>query len=60
MPNLIATVKAIQPISTSHSRCQSSQITVATAAQKWKPSRTKTNLSAAARSAPLATGACTV
>ena len=28
-PNLIAIVRAIQPISTSHSRCQSSQITVA-------------------------------
>ena len=60
IPIWIAIISTIQPISTSHSRCQSSQITVATAAQKWKPSRTKTNLSVAARSAPLVTGAWTV
>src|SRR5437879_5185844 len=60
IPNWTAIIRTIQPISASHSRCHSSQITLATAAQKWKPSRTKTNLSVAATSAPLATGACTV
>ena len=36
IPNWSAIISTIQPISTSHSRCHNSQITLATAAQKWK------------------------
>jgi hypothetical protein len=60
IPKWTAIIRTIQPSSASHSRCHNNQITLATAAQKWKPSRTKTNRSVAGRSAPLATGACTV
>ncbi|MGY4483961.1 hypothetical protein ACVWWR_003152 [Bradyrhizobium sp. LM3.2] len=56
-PALNAATKITQPISASHSRFHSSQSGPKIIAQKWKPSRTKTNLSVARRSAPAGEGA---
>ena len=48
IPTSIASATTIQPISASHSRCQTSQSGPKTAAQKSNPSRTNANLSIAA------------